>query len=148
MSSLTAEDLAQQIASAISGDRGLNAPIFPDDLVMTSFWHFHTPCFFFCIGVSGVSDCPSSYSCFPFSISFCLPSSLPPLNQRTTLSPPAATPHLFFSSAPSLYTSTVQHLFSTNLTVYFLQKSIGLLQCVLQNQRRRRTTRKAPGACL
>ena len=51
MSSLTAEDLAQQIASAISGDRGLNAPIFPDDLVMTSFWHFHTPCFSFCTGV-------------------------------------------------------------------------------------------------
>jgi len=33
MTSLTVSDLAAQIAAAVSGDRGLNAPIFPDGLV-------------------------------------------------------------------------------------------------------------------
>jgi hypothetical protein len=33
MTSLTVESLSKQIALAISGNRGLNAPIFPDGLV-------------------------------------------------------------------------------------------------------------------
>jgi hypothetical protein len=33
MTSITSAQLAQKIANAVSGDRGLNAPIFPDDLV-------------------------------------------------------------------------------------------------------------------
>jgi hypothetical protein len=37
MSSLSSAALAQQIATAVSGDRGLNAPIFTDDLVRYVF---------------------------------------------------------------------------------------------------------------
>jgi hypothetical protein len=45
MSSLSSAALAQQIATAVSGDRGLNAPIFTDDLVRSYFFKYLTPPF-------------------------------------------------------------------------------------------------------
>jgi len=60
MTSLTVSDLAAQIAAAVSGDRGLNAPIFPDGLVRFHSKNIAVP--FFSISYSVCLLCLLSYS--------------------------------------------------------------------------------------
>ena len=71
MTSLTVESLSKQIALAISGNRGLNAPIFPDGLVrifLSSSLFF----FFFFRYYSIISSIFPFYFCKPHSTFFFL----------------------------------------------------------------------------